>query len=131
MIKNGEMVRRRPVITSAPPSTDDQSDSNPKIVNYALIPNTCSRTKSVSNPSSTQQANINPGLSIAIINCQSISVKKASFASFSSDHQISLQTVNFGSLHLYPHQKFSQMDIQCTKRTERTDTEVFIACMWK
>jgi len=49
-------------ITSVPPRTDNQSDSNPKIVNYALIPNTC-RTKSISNPSSIQQANINPGLS--------------------------------------------------------------------
>ena len=50
-----------------------------------MIPNTC-KTKSVSNPSSTPQTNINPGLSIAIINCQSNPAKKASFTSFSYDH---------------------------------------------
>ena len=84
------------VIIKKPPRTDNPAGSSPNILsntnsaNDTSTPNICN-TNSVSNPlpvHKTKHIN-NPGISVAIINCQSISAKKASFTNFISDQKFS------------------------------------------
>ena len=73
------------------------------------------------NPSTT------PGFSMAVMNCQSISSKKAFLITlFLIFHQILLLVVNHGYLHLFLLQKSFQLDIQCIEKIEVMDMEEFL-----
>ena len=121
MIKNGKIVWMGWEVDSQPPLCTNAAEDVP-------IMNMCSvDSDSTLFPVYNTNSSIDPGFSMAIVNCPSISSKRLLLLTlFLITHQISLLAVNHGYLDLFLVQKFFQLDIQCIEKIEVMDMEEFL-----